>query len=109
MSSPLPYRALRISDGEVVLTVSANSGLTLCLRQEPVRDRCSACQSANVIHHGVQERNIRALPVSGKPVDLLLPVPLPWLPRLRTRPSGGLPVRLPFRPAEAETTQTYRN
>ncbi|WP_020476365.1 ISL3 family transposase [Zavarzinella formosa] len=75
MSSTPLYRAFGIRDYQVVRTASSKAGLTLHLRQGAARDRCSACQSVNVIRHGTVERTIRTLPVGGQSVDLCLPVP----------------------------------
>ncbi len=75
ISSTLLYRALGVRDYQGVCTVSVEGVLTLHLRRDSARDRCSACQSANVIRHGAVERTVRTLPVGGNPVDLCLPVP----------------------------------
>jgi len=49
--------------------------VSLHLLQAPKHDRCSHCQSANVIRHGAEERVFRTVPIGGKPVELRLPVP----------------------------------
>ena len=75
MSSTLLYRAFGFRDYQVLRTTGDDGILTLHLRQDPKHDRCSACRSANVIRHGVQERILRTVPLGGKPVALHLPVP----------------------------------
>src|SRR5260370_42423405 len=52
-----------------------NGVLSLHLVQDPKHDRCSYCQSPNVIRHGAEERTVRTVPIGGKPVELRLPVP----------------------------------
>ena len=75
MSSTLLYQAFGIRDYRVVRTTRDDKILTLHVEQDPEQDRCSACQSDNVIRHGIVERTIRTVPLGGKPVDLRLPVP----------------------------------
>lgn len=75
MSSTLLYRAFGFRDYQVVQTSTADGLLTFHLRQDPRHDRCSHCQSANVIRHGAEERTFRTVPLGGKPVELHLPVP----------------------------------
>ena len=75
MSSTLLYRAFGFRQYTCLRTTSENGVLTLHLQQDPLHDRCSHCQSPNVIRHGAQERTFRTVPIGGKPVDFLLPVP----------------------------------
>ncbi|HEX3149129.1 MAG TPA: transposase family protein [Gemmataceae bacterium] len=49
--------------------------ITVHLVQDPKHDRCSYCQSPDVIRHGTEERTVRMVPIGGKPVELRLPVP----------------------------------
>jgi len=69
------YRAFGFRQYQCLRTTTGNGIVTLHLLQQPKHDRCSQCQSTNVIRHGAEERTIRTVPIGGKPVDLLLPVP----------------------------------
>ena len=75
MSSSLLYRAFGFRAYQVVQTTRCEGTLAFHLRQDPSRDRCSHCQSANVIRHGAEERTFRTLPIGGQPVRLHLAVP----------------------------------
>jgi transposase len=75
MSSTLLYRAFGFRQYQCLRTTSKDGILTLHLEQDPKHDRCSHCQSPDVIRHGTQDRTIRTVPIGGKPVDLQLPVP----------------------------------
>jgi len=75
MSSTLLYRAFGIRGYQVVHTTQDDGVLTLHLRQDSSHDRCSHCQSANVIRHGAEERTFDTVPLGSKPVRLHLPVP----------------------------------
>ena len=85
MSSTLLYRAFGFRQYECVRTTTVDGVITLHLRQDPTHDRCSYCQSPDVIRHGAEERTVRTVPIGGKPVDLRLPVP-----RLGCRQCGHL-------------------
>jgi len=75
MSSTLLYRAFGFRQYQCQRTTTDNGVLTLHLVQDPKHDRCSSCQSPNVIRHGAEERTVRTVPIGGKPVELRLPVP----------------------------------
>lgn len=75
MSSTLLYRAFGFRQYRCHRTTADDGALTLHLAQDPEHDRCSHCQSPDVIRHGAEERTIRTVPIGGKPVDLRLPVP----------------------------------
>ena len=75
MSSTLLYRAFGFRQYHCQQTTSAEGVLTLHLVQDPKHDRCSYCQSSDVIRHGAELRTIRTVPIGGKPVELQLPVP----------------------------------
>jgi transposase len=75
MSSALLYPAFGVRHYRCQRISQSGGVITLHLRQDASRDRCSACQSANVIRRGSEERTIRTVPLGGKPVDLRLPVP----------------------------------
>jgi transposase len=50
-------------------------GIVFHLTQERERCRCSACGSSQVAARGEHTRRFRALPIGGKPVTLVLPIP----------------------------------
>jgi transposase len=75
MSSNLLYRAFGFRQYRCTRTTTAGGVLTLHLEQDPQHDRCSHCQSPDVIRHGTQDRVIRTVPIGGQPVELRLPVP----------------------------------
>ena len=75
MSSTLLYRALGFRHYQCQRTTTDNGIVTLHLQQDPKHDRCSHCQSPNVIRHGAEERTVRTVPIGGKPVELRVPVP----------------------------------
>lgn len=75
MSSTLLYRAFGFRQYQCQRTTTDNGVVTLHLVQDPKHDRCSSCQSPNVIRHGAEERTFRTVPIGGKPVELHLPVP----------------------------------
>ena len=88
MSSTILYHAFGFRQYQCRRTTTADGLVTLHLRQDPEHDRCSHCQSPDVIRHGAEERTIRTVPIGGQPVQLRLPVPPPRLPQLRSRPPG---------------------
>ena len=75
MSSTILYRAFGFRQYQCLRTTTADGVVTLHLRQDPEHDRCSHCQSPDVIRHGAEERTIRTVPIGGQPVELRLPVP----------------------------------
>jgi transposase len=75
MSSTLLYRAFGFRQYRCARTTTEHGTLTLHLVQDPRHDRCSYCQSPDVVRHGTEDRTIRTVPIGGKPVDLRLPVP----------------------------------
>ena len=75
MSSTILYRALGFRQYQCRRTTVDNGVVTIHLQQDPKHDRCSHCQSPNVIRHGAEERTVRTVPIGGKPVELRLPVP----------------------------------
>jgi transposase len=75
MSSTLLYRAFGFRQYRCDRTTTDDGVLTLHLVQDPKHDRCSYCQSPDVIRHGAEDRTVRTVPIGGKPVELRLPVP----------------------------------
>ena len=75
MSSTLLYRAFGFRQYPCLRTTTADGVITLHLQQESQHDRCSHCQSPDVIRHGAEDRTVRTVPIGDKPVELRLPVP----------------------------------
>jgi transposase len=75
MSSTLLYRAFGFRQYRCERTTTRDGVLTLHLVQDPEHDRCSYCQSPDVIRHGAEDRTVRTVPIGGRPVELRLPVP----------------------------------
>ena len=75
MSSTLLYRAFGFRQYQCPRMTTEDGIITLHLEQDPKHDRCSHCQSPDVIRHGTQDRIVRTVPIGGKPVELRLPVP----------------------------------
>ena len=75
MSSSLLYRAFGFRQYQCPRMTTESGIITLHLVQDPKHDRCSHCQSPDVIRHGAEDRTIRTVPIGGKPVELRLPVP----------------------------------
>ena len=67
MSSTILYRAFGFRQYQCLRTTTADGLVTLHLRQDPRHDRCSHCQSPDVIRHGAEERTIRTVPIGGQP------------------------------------------
>jgi transposase len=66
MSSTLRYRAFGFRQYRCTRTTATDGVLTLHLVQDPKHDRCSYCQSPDVIRHGAEERTVRTVPVGGR-------------------------------------------
>ncbi|MFO0938980.1 MAG: transposase family protein [Gemmataceae bacterium] len=75
MSSIILYQAFGGRHYQYLQVSRTDGVITLSLRQDQSHDRCSACQSANVIRRGTEERTFQTVPLGGKPVHLSLPVP----------------------------------
>ena len=75
MSSTLLYSALGLRHYQCLRTTTDQGIVTLHLEQDPKNDRCSHCQSSDVIRHGAEERTFRTVPIGGKPVEFRLAVP----------------------------------
>jgi transposase len=75
MSSTLLYRAFGFRQYRCLRATTQDGIITLQLEQDSKHDRCSHCQSPDVIRHGTQDRVVRTVPIGGKPVELRLPVP----------------------------------
>ena len=75
MSTSLLYHAFGIRGDDYVKTDYREGGVlfTICRRQHTYR--CPVCASRQVAPRGHQERTFRAVPIGGKPVAVVLPIP----------------------------------
>jgi transposase len=75
MSTSLLYHAFGIRGYDYVSTAYEEGRVLFTIRQRPHAYRCSACGSRDVHPRGQQERAFRAVPIGGKPVRVVLPIP----------------------------------
>jgi transposase len=75
MATSLLYHAFGIRGYDYVSTAYEEGRVIFTLRQRPHSYRCSVCGTRDVQPHGQQERAFRAVPIGGKPVRLVLPIP----------------------------------
>ena len=75
MFSNILYRAFGFRQYDCLRTTTEDGVITLHLQQDPKHDRCSHCQSPDVIRHGAEERTIRTVPIGSQSVAFRLPVP----------------------------------
>jgi len=75
MSTSLLYHAFGLRGYAYVRTEYDHGQVVFTIRQAPGTLRCSACGSRDVRSHGHAERRFKSLPIGGKPVSLVLPIP----------------------------------
>ena len=75
MFSHLLYRAFGFRQYQCVRTTTEDGVILFHLEQDAKHDRCSHCQSPDVIRHGAEERTIRTVPIGSQSVAFRLPVP----------------------------------
>jgi transposase len=75
MSTSLLYHAFGLRGYEYVSTAYEEGRVIFTIRQRPHSYRCSVCGARDVQPHGQQERAFRAVPIGGKPVRVVLPIP----------------------------------
>jgi transposase len=75
MSTSLLYHGFGIRGYQYVKTEYVAGGIVLHATQPPEACRCSACGSSDVAPRGQHTRRFRCLPIGGKPVTLVLPIP----------------------------------
>jgi transposase len=75
MSTSLLYHAFGIRGYEYVHTAYTEGRLVFTIRQRSHTYRCSACGARQVAPRGHQERTFHAVPIGGKPVAVVLPIP----------------------------------
>src|SRR3954471_9154088 len=81
MSTSLLYHAFGIRGYDYVRTAYEEGRVTFTIRQRPHTYRCSVCGSRAVHPHGHQQRVFRTLPIGGKPVQVVFPIPRVECPR----------------------------
>jgi transposase len=75
MSTSLLYHAFGIRGYDYVSTAYAEGRVVFTLQQRRHTYRCSACGARDVRPHGHEERTFRAVPIGGRPVRIVLPMP----------------------------------
>lgn len=75
MSTSLLYHAFGLRGYDYVKTEYTEGRVVFTIRQRPHTYRCSACGSRQVAPRGHQERTFHAVPIGGKPVAVVLPIP----------------------------------
>src|SRR4051812_34630356 len=75
MSTSLLYHAFGIRGYDYVKTDYREGAAASPIRRRPHTHRCPLCGSRQVAPRGCQERTFRAVPIGGKPVSVLPPIP----------------------------------
>src|SRR5262245_24464732 len=75
MSTSLLYHAFGIRGSDYGKTEYTAGRVRFTLRQRPPTYRCSACGARRVAPRGYQVRTFHAVPIGGKPVVVVLPIP----------------------------------
>ncbi len=75
MSTSLLYHAFGIRGYDYVNTAYEQGRVLFTICQRRHTYRCSRCGARDVLPHGHEERAFRALPIGGRPVRILFPIP----------------------------------
>jgi transposase len=75
MSTSLLYHAFGLRGYDYVKTEYQEGGVVFTLRQRPHTCRCPLCGTRQVCPRGHQERTFKTVPIGGKPVTVVLPIP----------------------------------
>ena len=75
MSTSLLYHAFGIRGYTYLLTEYHHGQVFFTIGQDPDTLRCSGCGSRDVGSRGHVERRFKSLPIGGKPVSIVFPVP----------------------------------
>jgi transposase len=75
MSTSLRYHAFGLRGSDSVKTEYTGGRVVFTIRQRPHTCRCSVCGSRRGFPRGHQERTFHAVPIGGKPVGVVLPIP----------------------------------
>jgi len=83
MSTSLLYHAFGVRGYRHVKTEYRKGAVIFTIEQPRESYRCPACGSRDVIGRGRNLRRFRSVPIGGKPVYLVLPVPHAQIPDLQ--------------------------
>ena len=75
MSTSLLYHAFGIRGYTYLRTEYHHGQVFFTIRQDRDALRCSACGAREVAGRGHVERRFKSLPIGGKPVSIVLPIP----------------------------------
>ena len=75
MSTSLLYHGFGIRGYAYMRTEYHHGQVLFTIRQDPDTLRCSVCGSRDVGSHGHAERRFKCLPIGGKPVSVVFPIP----------------------------------
>ena len=75
MSTSLLYHGFGIRGYKHLRTEYVGREVVFTIRQERDRLRCPACGGRNVHPHGQVKRRFKTVPIGGKPVSIVFPVP----------------------------------
>ncbi len=75
MSTSLLYHGFGIRGYTYLRTEYHHGQVVFTIRQDPDTLRCSACGSRDVGSRGHMERRFKSLPIGGKPVSIVFPIP----------------------------------
>jgi transposase len=75
MSTSLLYHAFGLRGYDYVKTAYTEGCVLFTIHQRPHTYRCSVCGTRQVAPRGYQERTFHAVPIGGKPVAVVLPIP----------------------------------
>jgi len=100
MSTSLLYHAFGIRGYDYVNTAYEEGRVLFTIRQRRHTYRCSVCGSRDVLPHGHEERPFRAVPIGGKPVRIIFPIP-----RVEC-PHCGVPRQVPLNFADPRRSYT---
>jgi transposase len=75
MSTSLLYHAFGLQGYDYVKTDYQGGTVRFTIQQRPRTYRCPVCNSRQVRPRGTQQRTFKAVPIGGKPVCVILPIP----------------------------------
>jgi transposase len=75
MSTSLLYHAFGLQGYDYVKTDYQGGTVRFTIQQRPRTYRCPVCNSRQVCPRGTQQRTFKAVPIGGKPVCVILPIP----------------------------------
>src|SRR5262245_32059508 len=75
MSTRLLYHAFGLQGYDYVKTDYTGGTVRFTIQQRPRTYRCPVCRSRQVCPRGTQHRTFKAVPIGGKPVCVILPIP----------------------------------